>query len=669
MSKTGIPHTIENLRNQIRQHEHRYYVLHNPIISDKQFDDLMARLIALEEQHPDLKTADSPTQRVGGEPLKEFKNVAHKTPMLSLGNTYSVEEIEEWGKRVKKTLTGHVDYIVDPKLDGISLSLIYIKGILAQAITRGNGTAGEDITANARTVKNIPLKLENEESSPEHIEIRGEVYMNKASFDSLNRQRISNNEEPFANPRNAAAGSLKLLNPRITAQRKLMFTVHSKGFVSNDLKFNTHHSFMDFCRSSRFHVLNEVKLCASLAEVINYCKKLEEKRDHFDFEIDGAVIKIDQLGMQQRLGQTLKSPRWAIAFKFAARRVTTSVIDIVHQVGRTGVITPVAELKPVECGGVVIARATLHNYDQVKRLGISLNDRVLVERAGDVIPKIVKVVERGSKGNDVYIRPPAVCPRCKTSVIKDDEDVVAYRCPNPACPAVFAGKLIHFTSRSAMDIEGLGDSIVEQLIDRHMLADIADIYGLTNDDLLQLDLFAEKRAENVINAIIASKYQPLHKLLFGFGIRNVGENAAIVLSDRFKTLDALRSAGREALIAIPEIGPVMADSIIDFFNLTSTKQLINKLQSAGVNFNAGKKQKTSSILDGLTVVVTGEIQSFTRSHIEDLIREHGGKPSGSVSSKTDMVVIGEKPGSKKQKAEKLKVKTISAAEFMRMLHR
>ncbi|MFH1379438.1 MAG: NAD-dependent DNA ligase LigA, partial [bacterium] len=668
MSRKDIQHELARLKESLRQHEYNYYVRNNPTIADKEYDELISKLVSLEEKYPELKTSDSPSQRVGGEPFKEFKNAAHKIPMLSLDNTYSVDDIKEWEKRIKKLTSNTLSFIVDPKIDGVSLSLIYKDGILTQALTRGNGTVGEDITSNARTIKNIPLKLTQTQTLiPAYIEIRGEAFMEIKSFNEFNAGRLNAGDEPFANPRNATAGSLKLLDPKITSKRNILFIAHSKGFITDDVEFKTHGEFLDFCTKAGIRVSNAKKKCSTIDEAVSYCNTLEETRDSFLYEIDGAVIKVNSTEEQQKLGQTLKSPRWAIAFKFAARQVTTIVTAIVHQVGRTGVITPVAELKPVVCGGVVISRATLHNYDEVQRLSITPGDRVLVERAGDVIPKIVKVIEKAQTGKHHVIRPPVHCPQCKTTVVKENEDLVAYRCPNTSCPAVIAGNLLHFVSRSALDIEGMGDALVEQLISKKHLKDASDIYALSKEDLLTLDLVAEKKAENLINSIMASKNRPLHNLLFGLGIRNVGEKAARILAERYKTLPALMKAPYDELVEIPEIGPIMAGSITAYFKLAKTKKIIENLSNAGVNFNAEERKIKSHALEGLRIAVTGEAGPLSRNEIENLIREHGGKPTSSVSSKTDMVVVGAQPGKKKEKAEKLKIKMLSFNEFIKMV--
>ncbi|MBD3271679.1 MAG: NAD-dependent DNA ligase LigA [Elusimicrobia bacterium] len=657
---------ITELRSKIRDHEYRYYVLNDPVISDGEFDRLMDRLIELEHRYPDLISPDSPSQKVGGEPVKSFKNIPHTVPMLSLDNTYSLDEITEWIHRIKKIVSFVDEYIVEPKIDGVSIALIYEHGSLAQALTRGNGTIGEDITVNAKTIKNIPLKLHGTAVPLERMEIRGEAFMNKDDFTELNRTKQTNGETPFANPRNATAGSLKILDSRITAQRKIHFFAHSQGTPIKQSTIRTHEEFFRLCSRFGIPINTRYAVCTSFESIVRHCTTLLQIRDSLPYEIDGAVIKVNRLDIRASLGATHKSPRWAVAYKFPARQVTTRVVHIVHQVGRTGVLTPVAELEPVECGGVTITRATLHNYMEVKRLNIQTGDRVLIERAGDVIPKVIKVVEKSKTPRDT-VQPPHQCPACKSMVVKEKKEDVAFRCPNANCPAQIIGTLIHFASRSAMDIEGLGEAVVEQLVHTRMVNDAGDLYALTKQDLLKLKLFKDKKAENILYAIEQSKARPLHRLVYGLGIRGIGEKASITLVDRFTTLDAILSASRDELTAIPEIGPVMAEAIIQYARLSSTKAMITKLRNAGANLSQEKPSHTSSKLDGKTIVVTGHITPYTRTELETMIRANGGKATSSVSSQTDLVVIGENPGSKKNKAEKLGIKTMSGDSFIDLL--
>lgn len=675
MDKNNIRLKIDEIRNQLNYHNHRYYTLDDPIISDYEYDCLMKELKRLEDKYPEYISEDSPTKKVGGDAPLSRKAYTHKPPMLSLDNLFDTNDLDKWEEKIIKKLKydgkefKNIEYVVEPKIDGASCSLIYIDGELKIGALRGDGKTGEIVTSSIKKIKNIPPKLylKNITKVPPKIEIRGEVFLNREDFDKLNEYRKNHNLSIFANPRNAASGSLKLLNPNIVARRNLRFIPHSFGDFNFFENINSFYKYYKFLKEIGFEVNPRAETCKKLSDVKDHINKIKDYRESCPFEIDGVVIKVDSRDIRNNLDKTSKSPRWAAAYKFEAHQMTTIVINIVHQVGRTGVITPVAELEPVECGGVTISRATLHNYEEVKRLDVGTGARVLVERAGDVIPKIVKVVDKDKHRKKKFIKPPEKCPACGSDVVKEKLEQVAYMCLNSACPAQIARGVEHFASRSAMDIEGLGEAIVDQLIEKNKIHDVADIYQLTRDDFLKLDLFAEKRAENLVNSIIASKKNPLHRLIFGLGIRNIGEKAALILAEKFNHFDALADADHEAFTIIPEIGPVMADSIISFFKLASTKTLISKLRHAGVNFTAEAKKSRSDKLSGMSIVVTGDVGVFSRIEVEELIREHGGKPSSSVSKKTDFVVIGNKPGSKKEKAEKLGVRIIPSDEFLKML--
>lgn len=668
-SNTDIKTQIENLRKEIRKHDYLYYVLNQPEISDYEYDQLMKKLIELEKKYPELITPDSPTQRVSGEVTKEFKPVKHSIPMLSLDNTYSAEEIYEWNTRIKKVLTEKYEFVVEPKIDGVSCAIVYKNGILSVGATRGDGETGEDITLNIKTIRSVPLALISPPSLiPTFFEVRGEVYIDKADFEKLNKELSSRGITTFANPRNSAAGSLRQKDPKITASRPLKFFVHSFGEIkSTKLKFNTHLEFLQLCKQLGLRTIEHVKLCSNIDEVINYCMYWQEKRDELKYEIDGMVIKINSLRQREILGYTLKSPRWAIAYKFPARQVTTKVINIRVQVGRTGIITPVADLEPVECGGVTISRATLHNFDEINRLGVLIGDTVVVERAGEVIPKVVKVIESKRTGKEQKFSVPKKCHECGGVIVKEKEEV-AYRCINPSCPAQLARGLIHFAKREAMDIEGLGEAVVDELVNKKLVNDFADIYSLKKSDLLQLELFKDKKSQNLLNAIEKSKSQPLSRLLYGLGIRHVGEKAAQVLAEKFCDIDSLMNASVDELTKINEIGPVMAESIVNFFKQAQTKKLIAKLKSAGVNTIEPKKKIVSEgPFVGKTVVFTGELKSFSRAEAEAKVRQLGGNPVSSVSKKTDFVVVGENPGSKYTKAKQLKVKILTEQEFLKLV--
>lgn len=659
-----IKNKIEDLRRRIRRHDYLYYVLDSPQVSDKEYDDLMRRLKSLEDKYPEYKTDDSPTVRVGGGILEGFKTVKHKQKMLSLDNTYSFGELKEWDERVRKGLGADeaVEYIAEFKVDGVSANLTYKDGRLMVGATRGDGETGEDVTQNIKTIRAVPLVLEGE-NIPSSIEVRGEVYMERKDFESLNKEREERGEALFANPRNAASGSLKLLDTGETAKRRLTFFAHSLGEYTGR-RILTHWEYLEKLKLWGIRINQTSRLCKNLDEVINYCKAWQDKREGLNYEIDGIAIKVNSLEQQRRLGFTMKSPRWAVAYKFPARQATTELIKINLQVGRTGVLTPVAELKPVECAGVIIKHATLHNFDEIKRLNIKEGDRILIERAGEVIPKIVKVVEHKGKKE---LSLPKTCPACGGKVIKEKEEDVAFRCINPSCPAQIERGLLHFASRTAMDIEGMGKAVVTQLINLKLVRDFADIYKLKKEDLLKLDLFKDKKVDNLLLAVEKSKKQPLSRLIYGLGIRHIGEKAAFTLAKEFKTLDKLMAAKQEDFDAIYEVGAVMAGSIMEFFAEPATKALLKKLREAGVNAKEGDLAVKESLFTGKTVVFTGELKNFTRSQAEGLVRRAGGNPVSGVSKKTGFVVAGENPGSKYEQAKKLGVKIIGEKEFREMI--
>ncbi|MCM8795838.1 MAG: NAD-dependent DNA ligase LigA [Candidatus Omnitrophica bacterium] len=669
MNLRAIEKQIEDLREKIRHHDYLYYVLSQPEISDKEYDDLMRKLKELEDKYPQYKSEDSPTVRVGGGILEGFKTVRHRQKMLSLDNVYSFEELRQWGERVHKGLGKEekVEYVVELKIDGVSANITYEHGRLIIGATRGDGETGEDVTSNIKTIRAIPLILRGE-CVPDFIEIRGEIYMDRKDFDNLNKEREKNGEVLFANPRNAASGSLKLLDTGIVAKRKLKFFAHSLGEYKG-IEIKSQWEFLQLLRIFGVPCNPNRKLYKTLDEVIAYCQRWQEKRKELSYDIDGMVIKVNSLAQQEKLGFTLKSPRWAVAYKFPARQVTTRLKDITLQVGRTGVITPVAELEPVECAGVVISRATLHNFDEIQRLGVRIGDTVVVERAGEVIPKIVKVVESLRTGREKPFKIPRTCPVCGAIITKEKEEEVAFRCINPSCPAQIKERLLHFASRQAMDIEGMGEKVVEQLVEQGLVRDFADIYFLKKDDILKLELFKDKKTDNLLRAIEKSKTQPLSRLLYALGIRHVGEKAAYVLAKHFKSIDNLIKAKTQDFDAIYEVGMVMAESIVKFFKQDSIRQLIKKLKEAGINLKEEQVQVTvkESPFSDKTVVFTGELEGFTRNEAEALVRRLGGNPTGSVSKNTDFVVAGKNPGSKYDKAQKLGIKIIGEKEFKEML--
>ena len=656
---------IESLREEIRKHDYAYYVLDNPQISDKEYDDLINRLGKLEKERPDLITPDSPTQRVAGKPVSVFGQVRHEVPMLSLDNTYSPEEVVAWWTRVQKILSSkNVEFVLNPKIDGLSLSLIYEKGVLRKAATRGDGDVGEDVTANARTVKSIPLKLRGK--PPQYFEVRGEIFMEVKDFLAMNEKLKNQGGEPFANPRNASAGSLRQKDPRITADRPLKFVTHSSGELGG-AHYADYTDFMSDCEKFGIPVAKPMETKKSIEEAMKTCQKWETERARWAFQTDGVVIRVNNLQQQKELGITAKSPRWAIAFKYPSTQATTKLIAVEHSVGRTGVLTPTAHLEPVECGGVVISNATLHNYDEVKRLGVKVGDTVLIERAGEVIPKVIKVITSKRTGDEIEIQPPKKCPSCGTALVKD-VGLVAIRCPNENCPAQIARTILHFASRDAMDIEGMGDAVVMQLMEHHGLKDVADIYSLKKEDFLKLELFKDKRAQNLVAAIQKSKKQSLDKLIFGLGIGNIGEKAAYTLAAEFGTLGGLAKASEEDLQKIHEVGPIVAKSVREFFDQPKIRETLRKLKHHGIDPKFEKPNEGGgNPFSGKTVVFTGELSGMSRSEAERMVRSLGGQDSGSVSKKTDFVVAGKSPGSKLEKARSLGIRILTEEAFLELL--
>lgn len=660
----GIRKKIEGLREKIRHHDYLYYVISQPEVSDKEYDELLKQLQGLEEKYPQYKTADSPTVRVGGAVLEGFATVKHRQKMVSLDNTYSIDELKDWDERVHKGLgrSESVEYVAELKIDGLSANLTYEKGKLTIGATRGDGETGEDATANIKTIRAIPLVFLGGDI-PDLIEIRGEVYMDRKDFEILNKEREIEGEVLFANPRNAGSGSLKLLDTGMVAKRRLNFFAHSLG-AHKGLDIKTQWEFLGKLREWGVRANQHSKLCKDLEGVIRFCNSWQEKREKLSYDIDGIVVKINSFAGQNKLGFTLKSPRWAVAYKFPARQATTELLKIIVNVGRTGVITPVAELKPVECAGVIIKHATLHNFDEIKRLNVKEGDRVLIERAGEVIPKIVKVVDSTGK------RPfkiPEECPACGSKVVKEKEEDVAYRCINSSCPAQLERRLLHFSSRGAMDIEGMGESVVGQLVQLKLVRNFADVYKLRRQDLFRLELFKDKKVDNLLVAIEKSKSQSLSRLIFALGIRHVGEKAAFVLAQNFKTMDALAGAKSEDLDRIYEVGSVVARSIVDYFAQSPTKKLIDELRKAGLNLKEADIETKKTKLTGKAVVFTGELKDYSRPLAEGLVRQAGGSASSSVSKNTDFLVAGVNPGSKYDKAKKLGVKIINEKELKEML--
>lgn len=654
---------IERLRDKIRHHEYSYYVLNQPEIADAEYDRLMRQLQTLEGQTPELITEDSPTQRVGGIPEEAFTAARHSSPMLSLDNALSEHELMLWYQRVIKGLPGSsATFTVELKIDGVGLAVTYLQGRLAQAATRGDGATGENVTANAKTIRALPLRLQDR--APDRFEVRGEVYITIADFKKYNIKAARRHLETFVNPRNTAAGSLRQKDPSVTATRPLRFFAHSYGVVEG-VSFKTHWEFLQACQKFGLAITAGASRCDSFEMLIQQCRRLEAMRKSLDYEADGVVIKVNELDLQKRLGMTHKSPRWAIAYKFAAHQATTQVIDVLHSVGRTGTITPVAKLEPVSCAGVTISNATLHNYEEVKRLGLRIGDWVIIQRAGDVIPKVVKVIASRRNGKERSILMPKLCPECNGRITKEKEEEVAYRCINTACPAQLVRSILHFASREAMDIEGLGDIVADQLVRRRLIKDPSDLYKLRLDDLLNLELFAQRRAEKLIEAIKISKPQGLARLLYGLGIRHVGEKAARVLAEHFGSMERLVKASRDDLKEITEVGSVMAGTLVQYFKHPQVVSLVKQLGEVGVKLSQ-EIYEGPKPLAGKTFVFTGELLTLTRPQAKELVRSLGGKSVSSVSLQTNYVVIGASPGSKAKKAKDLGIEIINENEFKKL---
>jgi len=660
---------IEELREKIRYHNYRYYVLDDLTIADTEYDQLMRDLIELEEKYPQYITPSSPTQRVGIEPVSGFTTVKHIAPMLSLANAFSPEELRAFDQRIKKLIPEQkLEYVVELKIDGLAVTLVSEDDIFTRGATRGDGTTGEEITSNLRTVKAIPLKLFGEDNPP-RIEVYGEVYMKKSDFKKLNKERTKRGENLFANPRNAAAGSVRQLDPRITAKRHLDTFIYRATFPEGN-NFNTHMEVLDYLKKIGFKVNPHNKLCQDIEEVINYCQQWIEKKEELDYEIDGMVIKVNSLRTREELGSTTRSPRWAIAYKFPAQQLTTKVKDIIVQVGSTGAITPVAELEEVTISGSVVKRATLHNEDEIGRKDIRIGDTVLIQKAGEVIPEVVKVIKEKRKGGEKKFDMPTICPTCGEKIFRPEGEVVS-RCINPACPDQVRGRIRHFASRDAMDIEGLGPAIIDQLVGKDLIKDISGLYFLKRDDLISLERMAEKSADNLLDAIEESKKKSLANLIYGLEIRYVGVHTSEVITRYYPTLDKFKIASLEELIEINEIGPKIAESINHFFKGKENIDIIERLRSAGLNFGQEeeiiRKEKEVQILEGKQFVLTGTLEDFTRTQVKEIISKLGGRVIGSVSKKTDYVVAGEDPGSKYQKAQKLGVLIINEEEFKKII--
>ncbi len=669
MSKSKSPaKEIEPLREEIRRHEYLYYVLDQPEISDAKFDKLMNRLKELEAARPELVTLDSPTQRVGGAPREGFQTVRHARAMLSLDNAYSYEELGEFDRRVRE-LAGRerVDYVCEHKFDGLSISLQFENGLLARGVTRGDGTTGEDVTPNVRTIRSIPLRVDAAAAKKlglgASFEVRGEIIMTRKAFEEVNRQQDEQGGKHFANPRNAAAGSVRVLDPAITAQRRLDFYGYF-AFVNGRVPLKRHSDVLAALEKLHFKISRDHEVCPTIEKVEEFCTRWDTRREKLPYEVDGVVIKVNETPLQEELGFTAKAPRWAIAYKWPARQETTVVNDILVQVGRTGALTPVAVLEPVQVGGVTVSRSTLHNMDEIERLGLQIGDSVLIERAGEVIPHVVKVVKKGAHRRPFHI--PEKCPECGSRIHKAEGEV-AYRCVNAACPAKRKESLLHFAGRHAMDIDGLGEKIVDQLVDNGMVKDFADLYHLELEPLANLERMAEKSAQNLLDEIEESKSRGLARLIYALGIRFVGERTGQLLAEHFGSMEKLAEAGLEELTNVTEVGPKVAASIAEFFSEPANRKVIQRLQKAGLKMKEERRAPKDSSLAGKTFVFTGGLAHRSREEAGALVIDRGGKVSSSVSKKTDYVVVGTDPGSKYDKAKELGVTILDEARFEKLL--
>jgi len=651
---------VVTLRKELGNANKQYYGLDQPRITDSEYDALMRELLDLEANHPDWVTPDSPTRRVGGEVAKEYTKVRHLEQLLSLDNAFSPDDLREFDRRVRQ-VEEPVEYVVELKIDGLTVALTYEEGLMVRGATRGDGTVGEEITANVKTVGSIPLRLN--ESVPK-LSVRGEGYMPKASFARLNEDREEEGQPTFANPRNAAAGSLRQLNSKITAQRKLDYFAY-QVLAAKELGLHKQTEVLTYLQQQGFVVNPEYKIFCDIEDIIKYCEGMASERHRFPYDIDGLVIKVNEFALQQELGFTSKSPRWAISYKFPAEQVETVVEDIIIRVGRTGVLTPTAVLKPVSIAGSTVSRATLHNLDNIREKDILIGDHVLLQKAGDVIPEVVRVLPEKRTSEERLFEMPELCPECQSPVTQDEGEV-AYRCKSITCPARQREGVIHFVSRDAMAIDGLGPAVIQQLLDAELIKDAADLYTLTFDELTPIERMGKKSAENLLKSIQDSKARGLAPLIFALGIRHTGEKSGKTLAQAFGSMDKLLSATVEELLLIPDVGPTMAESLVQFFALDSTERFLTKLREAGVSMTADLSSKPQ-ILAGKSIVVTGSLERWERREIELLIEEHGGKAASSVSKKTAFVVAGEKAGTKLVKAQSLGVPILTEEEFEQLL--
>jgi DNA ligase (NAD+) len=666
MKQSEAKARIEMLRKEIEEHNHKYYVLNQPLISDFEYDILLNELDTLEKKFPEFIIEGSPTRRIGSDITKEFQQYEHSYPMLSLGNTYSEEELREFDARIRKTTSESVEYVCELKFDGASISITYKNGSLFRAITRGDGNKGDDVTLNVKTIKSIPLKI-TDKPIPDEFVIRGEILMTRAVFNKLNDERIKAEITPFANPRNAAAGTLKLLDPRIVAARSLDCMVYF--LLADELPHDNHYNNLKEASEWGFRVADSIKLCMSIDEVIQYISYWESERNNLPYDIDGVVIKVNSLSLQEDLGFTAKSPRWAIAYKYKAEEASTRLLSVVFQVGRTGAITPVANLEPVLLSGSTVKRATLHNADQIALLDLHINDMVYVEKGGEIIPKIIGVDHSLRNKNSNKIEFISYCPECGTALTKNEGESNHF-CPNYLhCPPQIKGRIEHFISRKAMDIDGLGEETIDQLFSKNLIRNISDLYDLQLEQLVPLERLGEKSASNILKSIKKSIETPYHRVLFALGIRHVGETVAKTISGSFRTIDDLINANPEQLTSVREIGPKIAASIIAYFSDKGNLEIINRLKSTGIKLSDDKEvNRTGNILDGKIIVLSGLFQKHNRDQYKEMIEKNGGRNSMSVSGNTSFILAGENMGqSKKEKAKELGVPLVSEKEFLKII--
>ncbi|MBC8527714.1 MAG: NAD-dependent DNA ligase LigA [Candidatus Cloacimonetes bacterium] len=663
MNKSKAKIRIEELNELINYHNYLYYVKNQPEISDYEFDQLMRELQELEKTRPEYALPDSPTQRVGSDLTNKFLSIPHLVPMQSLSNAYSFKELDDFLQRVHKGLgTSALKYVVEQKIDGVSINLLYENGVLKQALTRGDGTVGDDITQNAKTIRDIPLSIKYKK----RIEVRGEIYLSRNEFTKLNEQRQKAGNEPFANPRNAAAGSIKLKYSKDTAERHLNALLYGIGFTEEN-EFSSHYEILQFLKNKGFKTNLNIKKCKSLEEIKSFCNEWEPKRFDLPFDIDGMVIKVDLLDFQKRLGSTAKSPRWAIAYKFKAEEAITKLNKIEFQVGRTGAITPVARLTPIRVAGSIVSNATLHNEDEIKRLQLKIGDYVKLVKSGDIIPKIIEVLPEKRDGSEKDFEMIKKCPVCHTKLVRKEDEAI-WRCPNISCPAQIKRTLEHFASRDAMDIEGLGTSVIAFLVDKNFIKDFADLYKFDYVILKSYEGFEEKSVQNLRNAIEESKSIPFSKVLYAIGIRYVGVKTARILAEYFTSIKNLRKATVEELTDVPEIGEKIAQSIVEYFNNEKNAKLIDELQALGLQFQIKREEKKEKKLDGLKFVITGTLPNYSRNELKELIILNGGEILSAISKNVNYLVLGENPGSKLEKAKKIgTIKIISEAEVLEMM--